>query len=174
MDKPRRQAGRTVGRSDRGEGFTLVELLLVMFIMAVLVALVVGIGASIVEEGNRRKTEAKQVLLMNAIEAYHRVTGKYPPDRDGTLYDPNNSTAVLLRYLDGHDCGGLAEDVKEKAKVFLREIADDPNMDAWGRAMRYYNRGGRLPVIISSGPDENFGDEIRARIEDNIRSDRSR
>jgi prepilin-type N-terminal cleavage/methylation domain-containing protein len=166
------RAGKPGGR--RG-GFTLVELLLVMFIMAVLVTLVVGVGAYIIEEGKKQKTLERQRLLMAAVEAYFTVMNYYPPDREdpcSSNYDPNKSMKVLLAALDGVNCDEFAEAVREKTKPFLDEITD-PNTDGFGKPMRYYARRGIAgkPFFISSGPDENFGDLDEKKREDNIRSD---
>lgn len=61
-------------------GFTLVELLIVISIIAVLAALIFPAGAAIKRLSTRKKVESERALIETAIESYHAKLGHYPPD----------------------------------------------------------------------------------------------
>lgn len=177
------------GRSVRA-GFTLVELLLVMFVMSVLVALVVGVGRYVIEQGRKQETINNQDRLIGGIDAFHKVVGQYPED------DPNGYglITILVRQLDGDfsrvkppgikTSSALTNEIRDSTKVFVGLGTDDTGVaaaaytkDAWGNEMVYYNEGGLggKPVIISAGPDGDFGFGVskldKEKRKDNIRSD---
>lgn len=175
MERLPSHSGFPAGPAGR-RGFTLVELLLVMFVMAVLVSLVVGVGTYVIEQGRRDETLSKQALLMSAINAYHRVTHKYPSDRHpDSPDDPNASIDALMLYLraEQNTGGDMAEEILEATRHHLQAIAGNEKLDAWGNMMRYYAKlglGGK-PLIVSPGPDEDFGEDDTDYRKDNIRSD---
>jgi prepilin-type N-terminal cleavage/methylation domain-containing protein len=71
------------------KGFTLIELMIVIFIFAILITLIVSAGRYAVNEGNRTKTVAIQhILLTGPIAAFFELYQKYPDDRK-----INNNTA---------------------------------------------------------------------------------
>lgn len=181
---PERAPGRARPKAgSRRHAFTLIELLLVMSIMAVLVAMVVGVGSYIIEEGKKKQTQQLMDHLRGAVQAYHRVTrGEYPLDRlpdANSFYDANQSFRALSMCLRGLSPPCKSEytpAIVQATKPFLDQVGDPNGMtDGWGRKMRYYrNRGvGGKPVFLSPGPDEDFGDEpTRAKKRlDNVRSD---
>ncbi len=164
-------------RPGRAGGFTLIELLLVMFVMAVLVALVVGVGTHVIEEGRKTETRDRQNRMLAAIDAYYKVMGKVPPHAG----DPNDSLTELVDHLRGREEGDekLKRDIYKETNAYLGASDGELSLDAFNKPMRYYSdRGvGGRPLIISAGPDGEFGDGTtnreRQRREDNIRSDTS-
>ena len=101
-------------------GFTLIELLAVIAILAVLVSLVVGVGARLMSKGHHDQTLTTMALLTQALTAYYDSYKEYPPDHDtpsggtngwpnavpgsGTTnatYLPGDGIAVLYMYLTG-------------------------------------------------------------------------
>ena len=181
-----RAIGQRDGRGaspDGRTGFTLVELLLVMFVLAVLVALVVGVGSYVIDEGRKAETLAKMNLLMAAIRTYHDVTETFPAHIDpNNPNDPNYSIQALVDCLEGRfvDNRLAAEERKKRANAirrvtrpFVDRIVGGSKVDAFESMMRYYpDRGaGGRPLILSAGPDGDFGDRRQDRREDNIRSD---
>ena len=65
-------------RSNR-QGFTLVEMLVVLGIIAVLVALLMPAVMSAVNNGRRARIGVEISQLANAVEAYKQKHGDYPP-----------------------------------------------------------------------------------------------
>lgn len=182
-----------------GQGFTLVELLAVMLIMAVIVSLVVAVGNWVREDAARRKTSTIQAVAMQAVQAFYDEVGYYPGldeenediidsdlgDDPPDNLDDNKTTNALLEYLqaddnrvDFADDDDLVAAVKATAGELLSDLPDDAIvtdddgsrflMDGYEQPMHYDPKGGlggRRPVLISAGPDGEFGTE------DDIRSD---
>jgi prepilin-type N-terminal cleavage/methylation domain-containing protein len=175
----------------RARAFTLVELLLVMFILAVLVSLVVGVGTYMIEDAKRRETEQIQAHVVCALAEYEKINdGNYPPDRVSNYAAANCSYAPDLTY-KSDESGKILYDYllgKKGDKASLVAIANEPYKpklnsamaDAFGRPMRYYLLGatavnskpvGGKPLVMSAGADGDFGDINVRKVKDNIRSD---
>ena len=60
------------------QGFTLVELLIVMAVVAILVAIIIPSFRGMQEEGWITKAEAEVQTLQTAVESYYRHNGSYP------------------------------------------------------------------------------------------------
>ena len=74
------RAGAQMFSGNSLRGFTLVELLVVITIIALLAGLIVG-GAGIASvKQNRARAEAERDALILAIQSYHNDKGYYPPD----------------------------------------------------------------------------------------------
>ncbi|MGB2824953.1 MAG: prepilin-type N-terminal cleavage/methylation domain-containing protein [Phycisphaerae bacterium] len=158
------------GRRPRRRGFTLVELLLVMFVLSVLVALVVGVGSYVIEQARITETVANQQALIAAIDAYRKVTG-YFPDANGLEGDIES----LMDTLQPDGNAPREVEIRKEVTPFLKAGSGSLMVDAFGTTMKYYARrglGGK-PLVVSAGPDGDFGDipvnETKQR--DNIRSD---
>ena len=78
------------------QALTLVELLVAMFIIAILITLVVQVARYVYEEAARKETQSIQNLTMRAVEAYHELTGEYPPD-DPNDFPPGTVTRLTSR-----------------------------------------------------------------------------
>lgn len=176
---------RAAGAARRG--FTLIELMMVMFILSVLVALVVGVSWYVIEQGRKIETLSSQRRLMGAIEAYRKATNKLPYRyRAGDVeynpesnYTPEAQMTKLLDVLRGKTPRNAV--ATEATKAMLGETGGSLTSDAYGKAMIYLSdKGvGGNPVIISAGPDEMFGLEKGSYTtqqreqykKDNVRSD---
>ena len=121
-------------------GFTLMEILVAVAIIGILgTAAVQGITGYI---DKARKTTAKESCdnIKNACTTYHMNKGKWPNDLKVLTEEHGDEEAILP--------GG-------------EDILNDP----WGTAYKYERKGSKV-VIISAGPDGQFGNE------DDLRSDR--
>ena len=194
-------------------GFTLIEMLVVIFILSILVTLVVGVGNYVYDEAGRKQTQTTMAILRNTIDAFQDEFDQYP--RDDISVDPTADSAnVLLRYLAGDLIDNAPDDLTTDActdlinnssptgpeirqlrarirgvtreKVLnLSKDAYSPTRsastnlltaqfnDGFGNPIRYEQAGGLggRPVLISAGPDEDFGAADPTKAEDNIRSD---
>jgi prepilin-type N-terminal cleavage/methylation domain-containing protein len=175
---------RVIGTS---RGFTLVELLLVMFVMSVLVALVVGVGSYVVELERKKETVATQERWLAALEAYRNVTQKYPDTNTTILPGGTNekintypgSMSDLVAALQGAKDPSMTAKIYQATKAYVGEGSTGSTTvplsmnDAYGTPMRYYkDKGvGGKPLILSAGPDADFGVTNDKKRTDNIRSD---
>ena len=66
----------------RRSGFTLIEVLTVIVIIALLAALILGLAATAQKKAARSKAEAEITQLENAVTDYQSKYGRVPPSRD--------------------------------------------------------------------------------------------
>lgn len=62
----------------RKNGFSLVEILVVIAAVAVLVSMVVGVGKHVKEQGKIKLTESTIEILVTAVELYYQDNGEMP------------------------------------------------------------------------------------------------
>lgn len=96
-------------RSDQ-RGFTLLELLIVISVIAVLVGLLLPAFGRVREGAREKRADVEARVIEQAIGAYRLRTGRYPaPVRDlrggssrtfGTDDNPNSEVMLLLRGAD--------------------------------------------------------------------------
>ncbi len=67
-------------KKDKVCGFTLIEILVVMAIVAVLASLIVYMAGQSSDKARRARVETMKAQITAAIEAYHARHGFYPPD----------------------------------------------------------------------------------------------
>ena len=66
------------GQASLQRGFTLVELLIVVIILAILAAIVVPQFSSVTDEAKNASLDSTLVSIRGAIDLYYRQHGKYP------------------------------------------------------------------------------------------------
>ncbi len=154
------------------------ELVLTYAVVALMMALMVGVGDYIQRESKGRLAEEMVLTLREAVVAYHAATGRYPPGQpDG------RSEQAITELLGDEASRGVLNDWP-----VLPLNGTDSHAgfaDPWGAAFRYLaaplhpevpalTRGeGRaaMPVFVSAGPDRDFGDLDSRRQQDNLSSD---
>ena len=84
-----------MSRSTRLNGFTIVEVLVVILLISLLAAFIVPQYIGRAEEAKRQVTRARIALLENAVMMLYRDTGKYPQSSEGlaALVEPPQSMA---------------------------------------------------------------------------------
>ncbi len=147
-------------------GFTLVEMLTVLLILAIILALVVGISKHLMEEAARKQTEATQSVLMSAVLRYKELTRSLPP---------NDNLYPLCALSTPQEVRDLVSRLPKEQFTWDNTAQTATAKDGWGQAMIYRPTGGRGggPVIISKGPDRaiNESTPTDSKNLDNIRSD---
>ncbi len=139
-----------ISRSLRRAGFTLIEILTVIAIIAVLASLILATSGFVQEKAGRSRAEAEIQALSNAIEAYKLDNGVYPDGDGGTtstkklideLCPPTSgggtgSTKVYFEFppkmLDGYSSGSDFETLRTSARYLV---------DPFGNSYRYKSPG---------------------------------
>lgn len=157
---------------------TRMELVLTYAVVALMMALMVGVGDYIQRESKGRLAEEMVLTLREAVVAYHAATGRYPPG-----HPDGRSEQAITELLGDESSRGVLSDWP-----VLPRHAPDPHLgfaDPWGVAFRYRASAhhaevpsltpgeGRdsMPVFVSAGPDRDFGDLDSRRQQDNLSSD---
>lgn len=140
-------------------GFTLLELLAVIAIIAVLCGLVIGGGRRANESAKSAQARAELAALAVALEEYQRICGDYPQTDD--------SARLLQSFIGrrGPRHALIAIHSLIDLTKFSTEPADDPRenpstalIDPWGRVYRYAYKtqspwDNSSYVLYSIGPD---------------------
>ncbi len=134
--------GRAAGRHNGG--FTLIELMVVIAIIAVLASLSVPVIGRALESARRAQANTEVAALHSAVRAYYNEYSRFPHQGDGTAeyIDGNSRLLNVLRARDGTGNSGHANN--RRRIVFLevtdRSLSDDeanPDfVDPWGRPYR--------------------------------------
>ncbi len=127
----------------RKKGFTLVEVLVVIAILAIIGAGAVSVANNVVKKAKVNKTKAAIANIVSAVEEYYRETKTYPASLYSDLAG-NPKTSVIIDKLD--------DEFKNQDPS-----KESPLRDSWGKTLHYLNRGnGNFPKITSAGPDKEF------------------
>jgi len=97
-------------QSSRLSGFTLVELLVVIGIIAILAAVVISGAGSAINAAKRMKTLAAGNQLVTAVQNYYTEYSFYPAPANtavDTYYDSKNATAYKWGDMMVALCGGV-------------------------------------------------------------------
>lgn len=131
---------RAGSRSRRG-GFTLIEVMVVLAIMAVLAALIVPNVLDRFEESKVTAARTQISSLMNALKYYKLDNQRYPTAEQG---------------LDALAHKPTASPVPPNWKPYLDKLPNDP----WGRPYQYLNPGVKGEIdVFSLGADGQAGGE---------------
>ena len=143
-------------------GFSLIEAIVTIAVIAVLATLVLGLSKRVETQAKERLTSSTIEVLMTAVGMYYDLTGEYPDKvNDPATSDPldiNNLFKQLNRVPDSRRIAGAIDESQiSPAQEYL---------DAWEKPLDYsYMSGDDFPVIFSAGAD---GDESTGA--DNITS----
>jgi len=144
-------------------GFTLIEMLIVVAVIAILATMVVGLATRIDNQSKERALKSTFTLLDSALQEYYEYWNVFP--------DPNPTTPPLYPSPSAALYGQLystptSRQILEKISVKL--LRDNPPQiyDLWGMVLEYrYVPGDNFPLLLSAGPDRTFGtgDDVTSR-----------
>ena len=144
-------AKATCSRENRyrsGPGFTLVELLIVMAILAILGGLVTAAAQTARKRGAVTKAKAAIAALETALQMYQLDMGGYPPSGDAAL------VTALSTSPGSSDWHGPYMEFKQD------ELDGGQFNDPWGRPYVYTSPGTHRTSsydLYSQGPDGTAG-----------------
>lgn len=127
-----------MSKVSKQQGFTLLEVMIVVVIIGVLASLIVPSLMGNKEKADRQKAAADIVALENALEMYRLDNGRYPSQAQGlpALVSKPTQQPVPQNY---------------SAEGYIRRLPQDP----WGNDYRYANPGSHgLIDLYSVGNDE--------------------
>ncbi|MFQ5598341.1 MAG: type II secretion system major pseudopilin GspG [Nitrospiria bacterium] len=137
-------------RVDNRQGFTLIEIMVVVTILAILIALVAPKMVGRTDQARRVSTTAQLKNIEGALQLYKLDNGTYPTTEQG-----------LEALVDKPNIGDIPKNWREGG--YLQKI---PN-DAWGNPFVFLSPGTHADYdLVSYGADnEPGGDEKDADIE---------
>jgi len=146
-------------RTARTRGFTLVELLAVMLILAILMTLVIGASKLLFNKIYIDETKTSMKIIMTSLSEYYESTGDYPTQ--------GASNQGWIDQLVNND-RARAQITKLDKKVWSPEN-NKQFRDAWENPIVYKRSGGLAgaPGLISPGPDGDISTE-----DDNVRDNK--
>ena len=139
-------------KSDRG--FTLVELLVVITIIAVLVGLLFPVGNAVMNSSRKTQASADETRIVNACMAYQTDYGKMPVNRDNTGYEtcygdagknsryPGYELYDILRAIPNPNDPYNSDNLNPRQVVYLQSAnAKNPSNPREGFLLKDFNDG---------------------------------
>jgi general secretion pathway protein G len=125
-------------KNDR-PGFTLIEMIIALSIVAVLAMLALPLGKMAVKRANEIELSRALRTIRDAIDAYKKLADekKFEAGEDTEGYPPTLETLVKGVEIQEKDAKGKAGGAKKTVK-FLRRIPKDPMTDSYDWGLRSY------------------------------------
>lgn len=128
-------------KRQRQQGFSLLELMVVLVILGILASMIVPNVMDSQSEGERQKVVSDIVALENALDMYRLQNGVYPTTEQGVeaLVEEPRIDPLPRRYPEGG---------------YIRRLPADP----WGNEYQILNPGQYSRIdVFSAGPDGQSG-----------------
>src|SRR4030042_3302437 len=127
-----------MSRDDRAHGFTLVEMISALSLLAVLALSALPLGKMAVKRENESELQRALRLVREAIDAWKKLTDekKTEVDEDTEGYPPTLEDLVKGVEVQDKDAKGQAG--RKKTVKFLRRIPKDPMTNSFDWGLRAY------------------------------------
>lgn len=156
-----------MGNRTNSTGFSLVEILIVVAVIAILASMMLGVAELVNSKSKQRALKTTFALLDSALEEYYDYWDTFPdPNKVNTPPFPSRSAALYAQLNSTPPCRDIVE------KISNTVISDNPDnlpevTDPWGTVLEYlYVPDETFPKLISAGPDKDpttIGDNITNR-----------
>jgi prepilin-type N-terminal cleavage/methylation domain-containing protein len=152
-------------------GFTLVEMLVVLGVIATLAAMVIVVIRRVENQSNESVVANAFALLKGALREYYEYTDGFPAQPDRT---PSNATALAhIQFMySALDAVPASRQILKGIDNILVQRHDSQSAlarfyDPWGTPLNYVYASGidTFPELTSAGPDRKFGtaDDISSK-----------
>ena len=106
------------------KGFTIIELLMVIAILAVLLGIITTAATASIRQSRERQTQAIKQTLQNGIAAFKVRKDKWPGELEKWANQEHQGT---IGYLSNHDYDGVVQDIlKYSTGKFAKNRVLDP------------------------------------------------
>ena len=144
-------------------GFTIVEMLMVIGVLAVLTGIVATAATSVIRKSRERKTDALRIALQTGIATFYQQKGYWPPKDTGKLHD------WATKGLDSKDVNGEShvaqldekdyDELMQALVLLCLNGSGNPVMDVSGFTA---TRQSATKKTDNDGNPTCFGEEVRS------------
>jgi general secretion pathway protein G len=127
-----------MSRDDRANGFTLVEMIITLSLLAVLALSALPLGKMAVKRENEVELQRALRLVREAIDAYKKLADekKFEVDEDTEGYPP--TLEALVKGVEVQDKNATDKAARKRIVKFLRRIPKDPMTNSFDWGLRSY------------------------------------
>jgi len=144
-------------------GFTLIEMIIVVAIIALLAAMIIGGAGALDNQGKQRAVENLFGQIEAALDAYYDFNGSFPAEPAPPTTEIQRAEAMYAALYALADSRTVLAEI-DGSFVLDRRPAPPVICDPWKTPVDYsYTAGMQYPTLTSAGPDKMFGtaDDIR-------------
>lgn len=127
-----------MSRDDRAHGFTLVEMIITLSLLAVLALSALPLGKMAVKRENEVELQRALRLVREAIDAWKKLADekKIEVDEDTEGYPP--TMEALVKGVEVQDKNATDKAARKRIVKFLRRIPKDPMTNSFDWGLRSY------------------------------------
>ena len=150
-----------MGRRSESNGYTLIEMLVVISIIIFLMGFVAVVALRRTHKGREEAARALLERISLALSLYEGTFHKYPPTDPNRSPEGYRNTANLYPYLMSRDLQGKGLPTFQSGELY-RDGDQTRIVDPWGKEIVYYSPDPEMAMrrnfqLYSYGPDRKYG-----------------